>query len=239
MHDDRLVLVQDVVGPLLELLQGTLSEPEMCTFRRPSRELRTREPISELDLPDRTLDRLRAGRRAVRHLERMPRAGRLTTAPEILSPEPWTFVLAVFWAVGSGLYVADGKLFGLRAVLTRFLGAVAVFTGLVLLVPIPTGVEACVTRLEGRVPSADVTLWGHAVMAGLYAAVSAAIPGRVGDVDLSWKEAHWMAIGFAFFAGPLRLVQMDDVSIVVGAVSVSALACGAWMGTLLAAHRAR
>lgn len=163
---------------------------------------------------------------------------RLTSSPpQIMSPEPWTLVLAAAWCLGLCLYTTPGGFALRREMLTRGLAGAAGFTVMLLTFPISEAVELCVTWAFGpRQLSSGEASWAFALMASLYAGLPAALVSRIRDADLSWSDACRAACVFAVLAGPLLVVQAAPLSPIAG---IGGLACGAWMGERLGrlAHR--
>ena len=157
---------------------------------------------------------------------------RLTSsAPQIMSPEPWTFVLAAAWSVALFLYVSPGGSTFRSEIVANALAGVLAFTVLLLAVPIPAAVEFCAGLVFGLGPLTPTeTVGTYVVMVCLYAAVPVALVSRILDSDLSWAGGWCAAFAFAALAGPLLLVQAAGYPSITGQVGFGALVCGAWIG---------
>lgn len=160
---------------------------------------------------------------------------RLTSsAPQIMSPEPWTFVLAAGWSVAMLLYAAPGGSTSRREIVANALAGVLAFTVLLLAVPIPAAVEFCAGLVFGPGPLTPTeTIGTYVVIVCLYAIVSMALVSRILDSSMSWAGACCAALVFAALAGPLLLVQAAGYPSIPGLVGIGALVCGAWVGERL------
>jgi len=160
------------------------------------------------------------------------------SAPQIMSPEPWTLVLAGAWSLALFLYVAPGGSTLRRDIVLNSLAAVAGFTVLVLALPIPVMVDFCGAWAFGPGPltpgRADVVYF---VVACCYAAVPVLLVSRILDAELSWAGACCAALLFAALAGPIILVQAAAHASTAGMAGVWGLVCGAWMGERLGSRR--
>ena len=156
------------------------------------------------------------------------------SAPQIMSPEPWTLVLAAAWGWALFLYVAPGGSTLRREIVVNSLAAVAGFTVLVLALPIPVMVEFCATWAFGPGPLAPGRAVGvYFVVASFYAAVPVALVSRIRGSDLSWAGACCAALVFAALAGPILLVQAAAHPSSAGMAGVWGLVCGAWVAERL------
>ncbi len=161
---------------------------------------------------------------------------RLTfSPPKMANPEPWTLVLAAVWGLGLCVHAAQrGNARG-RDLGTHALVAAAAFALLLLALPIPQAVEFCTTLAFGPGQlSGNGASWAFAVMSSLYAALPAALVGRIRNVDLSSSDACGAAFVFAVLATPLLVLQAPPYPL---AATLACLACGAWTGERLGARR--
>jgi hypothetical protein len=165
-------------------------------------------------------------------------ARRTSLAPEIMSPEPWTLVLAAAWGLVMFLYAAAGVSTIRREIVTRALAGASAFTLLVLVLPIPAVVEFCSAWVFGPGPlTPGRTLAAYAVVATLYASVPVALVGRIRNAALSGSEACAAAFVFTVLTGPLLLVQAAAHPSIAGPAGIGGLLCGAWMAGLVGSRR--
>lgn len=156
------------------------------------------------------------------------------SAPQIMSPEPWTLVLAAAWSLALFVYVAPGGSTLRREIVMNSLAAVGAFTVLVLALPIPVMADFCGAWAFGPGPlTPGRENVGYFVVASCYAAVPVFLVSRILDGDLSWTGACCAAFVFAALAGPILLVQAAAHPSSAGVAGVWGLVCGAWVAERL------